>query len=31
VRFWLILALVVLAAALIAARTMGEIERIFGL
>jgi hypothetical protein len=31
VRFWLILALVVLAAVLIAARTMGEIERIFGL
>ena len=31
VRFWLILALVVLVAALLAARTMGEIERVFGL
>ena len=31
VRFWLILALVVLVAALLAARTMGEVERVFGL
>lgn len=31
VRFWLVLALVVLVAAVLAARTLGEIERIFGL
>jgi len=31
VRFWLVLALVVLVAALLASRTMGEIERVFGL
>lgn len=31
VRFWLVLALVVLVAAVLAARTMGEIERVFGL
>jgi hypothetical protein len=30
-RFWLVLALVLLAAAFLAARTMGEVERIFGL
>jgi hypothetical protein len=31
IRFWLVLALVVLVAAVVAARTMGEIERVFGL
>ncbi len=31
VRFWLVLALAVLVAAVLAARTMGEIERVFGL
>lgn len=31
VRFWLVLVLVVLVAALLAARTLGEIERVFGL
>ena len=31
VRFWLVLALVVLVAAVLAARTLGEIERVFGL
>jgi hypothetical protein len=31
VRFWLVLALVVLVGALLVARTMGEIERVFGL
>jgi hypothetical protein len=31
IRFWLILALAVLVAALLTARTMGEIERVFGL
>jgi len=30
-RFWLVLALVLLAASFFAARTLGEIERIFGL
>lgn len=30
-RFWLVLALVLAAAAFLAARTLGEIERIFGL
>jgi hypothetical protein len=31
VRFWFVLALVVVVAGLIAARTLGEIERVFGL
>ncbi|HEU5490222.1 MAG TPA: hypothetical protein VFU84_05455 [Gaiellaceae bacterium] len=31
VRFWLVLALVVLVAGVLAARTLGEIERVFGL
>jgi hypothetical protein len=31
VRFWLVVVLVVLVAALLAARTLGEIERVFGL
>ena len=31
VRFWVVLALTVLVAALVAARTLGEIERVFGL
>lgn len=31
VRFWLVLALVVVVAGLLAARTLGEIERVFGL
>jgi hypothetical protein len=31
VRFWLVLALAVAGAVLLAARTLGEIERIFGL
>jgi anti-sigma-K factor RskA len=31
VRFWFVLALVVLVAAVLAARTLGEIERVFGL
>ena len=31
VRFWLVLVLVVVVAGLIAARTLGEIERVFGL
>ena len=31
VRFWLVLAVVVLVAVLLAARTLGEIERVFGL
>jgi anti-sigma-K factor RskA len=31
VRFWIVLALVVGAAAFLALRTMGEIERVFGL
>jgi anti-sigma-K factor RskA len=30
-RFWLVLALVVVATVLVAARTLGEIERVFGL
>jgi anti-sigma-K factor RskA len=30
-RFWLVFALVLAAAAFLAARTLGEIERIFGL
>jgi hypothetical protein len=30
-RFWVVLALVVAVAAVLAARTLGEIERIFGL
>lgn len=30
-RFWLVLALVLTAAILLAARTLGEIERVFGL
>ena len=30
-RFWLVLVLVVAATALVAARTLGEIERVFGL
>ena len=30
-RFWLVLALVLAVAALLAARTLGEIERVFGL
>jgi anti-sigma-K factor RskA len=31
VRFWLVLVLVVAVAAFLAARTLGEIERVFGL
>lgn len=31
VRFWVVLALTVAVAALLAARTLGEIERLFGL
>jgi hypothetical protein len=31
VRFWLVLAVVVLVAGVLAARTLGEIERVFGL
>ena len=31
VRFWLVVVLVVVVAALLAARTLGEIERVFGL
>lgn len=31
VRFWLVLALVVVGTAVLAARTLGEIERVFGL
>lgn len=31
VRFWLVLALVVVVAVLLAVRTLGEIERVFGL
>jgi anti-sigma-K factor RskA len=31
VRFWLVLAVVVAIAAVLAARTLGEIERVFGL
>jgi len=31
VRFWFVLALVVVVAVLLAARTLGEIERVFGL
>lgn len=31
VRFWLVLALVILVAGVLAARTLGEIERVFGL
>lgn len=31
VRFWLVLALVVIVTAVIATRTLGEIERVFGL
>jgi hypothetical protein len=31
IRFWFVLALVVVVAGLIAARTLGEIERVFGL
>jgi anti-sigma-K factor RskA len=31
VRFWLVLALVVVVTAVIAARTLGEIERVFGI
>jgi anti-sigma-K factor RskA len=30
-RFWIVLALVVAAAALLASQTLGEIERVFGL
>ena len=30
-RFWLVLVLVLTAAVLLAARTLGEIERVFGL
>jgi hypothetical protein len=30
-RFWLVLCLVLAATALLAARTLGEIERVFGL
>ena len=30
-RFWVVLALVVAVAAVLAARTLGEIERVFGL
>ena len=31
VRFWLVLALVVVVTGVLAARTLGEIERVFGL
>ena len=31
VRFWLVLALVVIVTGVIATRTLGEIERVFGL
>lgn len=31
VRFWIVLALVLVATVLVAARTLGEIERVFGL
>ena len=31
VRFWLVLALVLVVTGVIAARTLGEIERVFGL
>ena len=31
VRFWLVLVLVVVVTAVIAARTLGEIERVFGI
>jgi anti-sigma-K factor RskA len=31
VRFWLVLVLVVVVAAVLAARTLGEIERVFGI
>jgi hypothetical protein len=31
VRFWLVLALVVIVTGVLAARTLGEIERVFGL
>jgi anti-sigma-K factor RskA len=31
VRFWVVLALAVAVAAVLAARTLGEIERVFGL
>jgi hypothetical protein len=31
VRFWLVLALVLVVTVLLAARTLGEIERVFGL
>ena len=31
VRFWFVLSVVVAAAVLLAARTLGEIERVFGL
>lgn len=31
VRFWLVLVLVVVVTAVLAARTLGEIERVFGL
>jgi hypothetical protein len=31
IRFWLVLALVVVLTAVIAARTLGEIERVFGI
>ncbi len=31
VRFWLVLAIVVAVAVVLAARTLGEIERVFGL
>lgn len=30
-RFWLVLAIILLVAAVLAARTLGEIERVFGL
>ncbi|HYI74598.1 MAG TPA: hypothetical protein VEW90_04940 [Gaiellaceae bacterium] len=31
VRFWLVLAIVVVVTGMLAARTLGEIERVFGL
>ena len=31
IRFWLVLVLVVVVTAVIAARTLGEIERVFGI
>jgi hypothetical protein len=31
VRFWLVLALVIVVTGVLAARTLGEIERVFGL